>query len=129
MLNALIDLEVLLSYPFSHIPYCLNTPDGFFSKTNKASMLQSLMEDYNTDVQYPKDSMFIQDENRFFHTLINLPPTFGGIFFANSRSEGLKKKFYFLNRFSPSRFHENERKTTTSIWKTVHSGWINNEIN
>ena len=42
-------------------------------------MLHSLMEDYNTDVQYPNDSMFIQDENRFFHTLVNLPPTFGGI--------------------------------------------------
>ena len=80
MLNALIDLEVLLSYSFSHVRHCLNTPDGFFSKTNKASMLQFLMDDYNADVQYPKYSMFIQDGNRFFHTLVNFLPTFGGIF-------------------------------------------------
>ena len=79
MLNALLDLDLLLSYSFSHVHHCLGTPDGLFSKTNKASMLHSLMEDYNTDVQYPNDSMFIQDENRFFHTLVNLPPTFGGI--------------------------------------------------
>ena len=42
-------------------------------------MLQFLMEDYNADVQYPKDFIFIQDGNPFFHTIVNLPPIFGGI--------------------------------------------------
>ena len=51
----------------------------FFPKTNKASMLQFLMEDYNVDVQYPKDSMFIQDGNVLFHTRVNMSPIFGGI--------------------------------------------------
>ena len=95
MLNVLIDLEVLLSYSFSHVRHCLNTPDGFFSKTNKASMLQFLMEDYNADVQYPKDSMFIQDGNRFFHTLVNLPPTFGGICLQILDLRVSKKSFIF----------------------------------
>ena len=79
MLSAPIDLDILLTYSLSPIPHCLGTPDGFFSKTNKASMLHFLMEDHNAEVQYPKDSMFIQDGNALFHTLVNMPPTFGGI--------------------------------------------------
>ena len=80
MLNAPIDLDVLLSYSIFLVPRCLGTPDRFFSKTNKASMLRFLMEDCNADVQYPKDSMFIQVGNAFFHTLVNLSPTVGGKF-------------------------------------------------
>ena len=79
MLNGPIDFDVLLSYSLSPVPHCLGTPEGFFSKTNKASMLRFLMEDYNADVQHPKDSMFIQDGNALSHTLVNLPLTFGGI--------------------------------------------------
>ena len=80
MLNAPIDLDVLLSYSIFLVPRCLGTPDRFFSKTNKASMLRFLMEDCNADVQYPKDSMFIQVGNALFHTLVNLSPTVGGKF-------------------------------------------------
>ena len=54
MLNGPIDFDVLLSYSLSPVPHCLGTPEGFFSKTNKASMLRFLMEDYNADVQHPK---------------------------------------------------------------------------
>ena len=79
MLNAPIDLDVLLSYSLFSVPHCLCTPDGFFPKTNKTSMLRFLMEDYNAEVKYPKDSMFIQDKNALFHTLANFPPTFRGI--------------------------------------------------
>ena len=53
------------------------------------------MEDYNADVQYPKDSMFIQDENRFFHTLVNLLPTFGGICLQILDLRVSKKSFIF----------------------------------
>ena len=42
-------------------------------------MLRFLMGEYNADVQYPKNSMFIQDGNALFHKLVNFPPTFGGI--------------------------------------------------
>ena len=42
-------------------------------------MLRFLMREYNADVQYPKNSMFIQDGNALFHKLVNFPPTFGGI--------------------------------------------------
>ena len=52
MLNAPIDLHVVLSYSLSLVPHCLGTPDGFFSKTNKICTLRFLMESYNRDVQY-----------------------------------------------------------------------------
>ena len=124
MLNAPIDLNVLISYSLSHVPHCLGTPDGFFFKTNKTSMLRFLMEDYNVDVQHPEDSMFIQDGNALFHTLVNLPPTFGGICL---QIYDVKKEFYFLKRFLTSRFHKNARKKTTWMWRTVYPGWISNE--
>ena len=38
-----------------------------------------LLEDGRRDEVYPVDAMFIQDGNALFHTLTNLPPTFGGI--------------------------------------------------
>ena len=95
MLNAPIDLDILLSYSLSPVPHCLGTPDGFFSKTNKASLLRFLMEVYNAGVQYPKGSKFIQDENALFHTLVNLPSTFGGFCLKILNLMVSKKSFVF----------------------------------
>ena len=100
MLNAPIDLDDLLSYSLSPVPHCLGNHDGFFSKTNKESMLQFLMEDYNADVQYLKDSMFIHDGNSLFYTLVNLPPTFGGICLQSLNLMVSKKSFIFSTDFT-----------------------------
>ena len=70
MQKAPLDLDTLMGYSLSSVPHCLGTADGFFARTNKASMMQ---------VAYPKDSMFIQDGNALFHTMTNLAPTFRGI--------------------------------------------------
>ena len=42
-------------------------------------MLHYLVEGVEKDVPFPKDAMYIQDGNALFHTLTNIPPTFGGI--------------------------------------------------
>ncbi len=42
-------------------------------------MLQFLLDDKTDEVPYPKDAIFIQDGNALFHTLTNLPHTFGEI--------------------------------------------------
>ena len=68
-----------MNYSLSPAPYCLRTADGFFAKTNKASMMHFMIEDHNKLVVYPKDSMFIQGGNALFHTMTNLAPTFRGI--------------------------------------------------
>ena len=79
MLNVPIGLDTLMSYPLSPVSHCLGTPDGFFAKINKASMLHFIMEDHDVEEQCPKGSIFIQDGNALFHTLNNLPPTFDGL--------------------------------------------------
>ena len=53
------------------------------------------MEDYNVDVQYPKDSIFIQDESVLFHTLVNFATYIWWYLFANFRSDVSKKSFIF----------------------------------
>lgn len=48
-------------------------------------MLHFLSQDYSSWVSFPMELMFIQDENAFFHSLINLLPTFYSDFYADSR--------------------------------------------
>ena len=79
MLDTPADLEELMHYPLSPVPHALGSPDGFFAKTNKASILSYLLQDEDKEVTYPKDSLFIQDGNALFHMMQNLPPTFGEI--------------------------------------------------
>uniref|UniRef100_UPI0035902182 uncharacterized protein isoform X2 n=1 Tax=Myxine glutinosa TaxID=7769 RepID=UPI0035902182 len=65
-----------MKYCLMPVPPSLGTPDGFFSKTNKASILHYLLEDtIPEDPPYPKDALFIQDGMVLLHTLANLPPT------------------------------------------------------
>ena len=91
MLNVLIDLD----YPLSSVLHCLDTHDGFFAKSNKASMQHFIMEDNDVEKQYPKGSMFIQDWNVLFHTLNNLPPMFGGICLQFLDHMAAKQNFIF----------------------------------
>ena len=99
MLNVPVDLDTLMSYPLSPVPHCLGTHDGFFAKTNKASMLHFIMEGHDVKEQYPKGSMFIQDGNALSHTLSNLPPTFGGICLQILDHMTAKQNFIFSTDF------------------------------
>lgn len=74
-----VDIEELMRYSLTPVPHSLGTADGFFDKTNKASLLHFLVEDIQEVVTYPKDSLHIQDGNALFHALKNFPPTFGTI--------------------------------------------------
>ena len=42
-------------------------------------MMHFMMKDHSELVPYPKESMFVQDCNALFHTMINVAPTFRGI--------------------------------------------------
>ena len=68
-----IKLEELLTYSLAPVPHALGTPDGFFAKTNKATMLHFIMADSTHDTEYPDNAFFIQDGNALFHTLTSLP--------------------------------------------------------
>ncbi len=74
-----INLEELMRYPLSPVPHALGSPDGYFAKTNKATILHHLLKDRDEEVPYPKDALYIQDGNALFHMMFNLPPTCGEI--------------------------------------------------
>ena len=42
-------------------------------------MLHCILSDFNESVSYPTEPFFIQDGKSLFHSLKDLPPTFGGI--------------------------------------------------
>lgn len=79
ILDMPINLEELMRYPLLPVPHALGSPDGFFVKTNKATVLHYLLQDRDEEVTYPKDALFIQDGNALFHMMTNLPPTCGEI--------------------------------------------------
>ena len=91
-----LDLQGLLTYSLAPVPHCLGTPDGFFAKTSKASILYLLMKDNVEEVKYPNQPMFILDENALFHSLIGLAPTFGGVSLQLLSQMDEKQNFYFL---------------------------------
>ena len=84
-----------MRYCLSPVPHCLGTPDGFFAKTNKATMMHYILEDRTEEVPYPQDSFFIQDGNALFHSLTSLPPTFGDICLQILDQMVAKKNFVF----------------------------------
>ena len=47
MQKAPLDLDTLMVYSLSPLPHCLGAADGFFAKTNKASMIHFMMEDHS----------------------------------------------------------------------------------
>ena len=64
-----LDLKELIKYCLMPVPpSSLGTPYGFFSMTNKATILQYLLEDTTPeDLPYPKDEFFIQDGMELLH--------------------------------------------------------------
>ena len=95
MIDEPLDLEELMTYSLTPVPPCLGTPDGYFAKSNKATMLHYLLTDHTEEVPYPKDALHIQDGNALFHALKDLPPTFGGICLKVLDHMASKKNFVF----------------------------------
>ena len=90
-----INLDELMRYSLTPVPHSLGTADGYFNKTNKATLLHFLMEDDPAEVPYPKDAFYIQDGNALFHALMNLSPTFGDICLQVLDQMMSKKNFVF----------------------------------
>ena len=78
-LDEPLNLDELMRYPLTPVPHSLGTPDGFFNKTNKSSVLHYLLGNVEEEISYPNDAIHIQDGNALFHTLMNIPPTYGDI--------------------------------------------------
>ena len=48
-----VNLDELMHYYLAPVPHSLGTPNGFFTKTIKATMLPFLLEDSTEEVPYP----------------------------------------------------------------------------
>lgn len=73
-----LDIQKVMEYPLGPVPWALATPDGMPIKTNKAVLMQKLEDE--SALQIPakeRDHVHIIDGNALFHTLTNLPETFG----------------------------------------------------
>ena len=106
-LDEPLDLDELMKYCLMPVPPSLGTSDGYFCKTNKATVLHYLMQDISAeDISYPEDALFIQDGNALFHMLDNLPPTCGEICLLILDHMVSKKQFIF----STDSYHPNSIK-------------------
>lgn len=119
-LSEPINLDYLMQYSLTPVPQSLGTADGFFNKTNKAAVLHYLLQDTPIDVTYPKDPFFIQDGNALFHSLKNLPPTFGEICLQILDQMVARKSFLF----STDNYHTDSIKTQERIRRGVSEKYI-----
>ena len=116
---------MLMRYSLSPVPHCLGTPDGFLAKTNKAAMLHYILQNdaSATDVEYPPDSFFIQDGNALFHSLVNLPDTFGAICLQILNQMANKKNFVFsTDSYHNESIKAQERKRRGHCQKFIVDG-------
>ena len=119
-----LDLEELMKYCLVPVPPSLGTPDGFFSKTNKAAILHYILQDISADnLTYPKDALFIQDGMALLHVLTNLPPTCDEICFQILDQMAAKRHFIFsTDSYHPESIKAQERLRRGTSEKMILSG-------
>lgn len=65
-----IEIEYLMKYPLTPVPYSLATADGFFFKTDKAKGRHYLIKDVeNAALPSCETTLVIEDGNALFHYL------------------------------------------------------------
>ena len=65
-----------MTYSINEVPCAFGTSDGFFNKTNKATIVYHLSDEYLTPRPSTEDLYHIEDGNALFHGLTNVPNTF-----------------------------------------------------
>lgn len=76
-----IDMEKVLTYPLSPVPWSLASPDGMPLKTNKATLMKALEKGYleNNDFSKLPNTTSVVDGNALFHCLNAGQDTFGDL--------------------------------------------------
>ena len=59
LLDEPLDLDELITFSLTPVPYSLATANEVFAKTNKAKMLHFLLEEYTDSFPYRKDTFLI----------------------------------------------------------------------
>ena len=72
-----VEIEDLMNYPLTPIPYSLVTADGFFNKKDKSKGFLYLMKDVeNSPIPSAETCLIIEDGNAVFHYLKEVPGNF-----------------------------------------------------
>ena len=77
-----IDMEKVLKYPLSPVPWSLAASDGLPLKTNKATLLHKLEKVEFVELEDASkvpNSVYIVDGNVLLHSLLDIPATFGDL--------------------------------------------------
>ncbi|KAK6184936.1 hypothetical protein SNE40_007284 [Patella caerulea] len=76
-----LDLEKLMTFELTPVPYSLGTADGFLAKTDKSKGRDYLTKDWKDSPlpSDPSESLIIEDGNAIFHCLTEVPGNFGDI--------------------------------------------------
>ena len=81
-----LDLQELMSYPLTPIPYSMATADAFFAKTNKAKGME-LITDVDDESSPPdNETLVIEDGNAIFYYLPQVPGISGELLIRFSTS-------------------------------------------
>ena len=105
-LETPISLDELMTYSITSVPSALGTPDGFFAKTNKATIVHHLSDEYLAPRPPEEEVFHIEDGNAVFHAMTNIPGTFKGIALKLLDQSAKKKSMIF----STDSYHENSPK-------------------
>ena len=103
-----LDLQQLMEYPLTPVPYSISTADGALAKTDKSKSMQYMLKDVdNATPPEAQDTFVIHDGNAFFYYMKDLPPNFGKI--GTSVFEMMPAKSCGV--FSTDSYHKNSIKT------------------
>ena len=75
--GADVDIEDIMKYPLTPVPFALGTADGFLTKTDKSKGLHYLSKDVDTADVPPQDTtMIIEDGNALYYYMREVPNNF-----------------------------------------------------
>ena len=75
-----LDLDKLLTYPLTPVPYSIGLADGFLAKTDKSKGYKHVVKDCDdAKLPDPRQNLITEDGNAVFHCLREIPQTFGDI--------------------------------------------------
>ncbi len=90
-----VNLDEVMKYPLSSVPYSLGTTDGYMAKNDKSKGMHSLFKDID-DAPIPPtaDTLVIQDGNALLHTMTHEPGYFQLL--SHQISESMPKTMDFI---------------------------------
>ena len=72
-----LEIDELMKYPLTPVPYSLGTANGFLTKTDKARGFHNITKDVdNAALPSPATTLIIEDGNAVFHYMREIPGNF-----------------------------------------------------